>query len=81
MNEIPTAEEFVKKFMPYSRDWDIEKYALHNAKIIALICVDEIIKSNPCVIEVINSNGKQGWVGNSGCWQEFKLQIQNYEPT
>ena len=36
------ATELVEKFLPYSRDWDVEKYSIFNAKKCALICVDEI---------------------------------------
>ena len=42
----------------------------------ALICVDEILKSSPCVIKAITPNGKKGWVGNSGYWQEVKTEIE-----
>jgi len=37
------AKELVEKHMPYTRDWDIEKYALLNAKECALITVNEIL--------------------------------------
>ena len=38
------AKELVERFIPFSMDNHIEKYAIHIGKQCALICVDEIIK-------------------------------------
>lgn len=40
---VEKANELIQKFLPYSRDWDIEGYAIFNARMNALICVNEII--------------------------------------
>ena len=37
------AKELVDKYLPWTRDWDIENYAILNAKQCALIAVTEIL--------------------------------------
>ena len=38
------AKQLIDKHLPYSRDWDIERYARINAIENALICIDESIE-------------------------------------
>jgi hypothetical protein len=58
------AKELVEKYIPYARDWDIEKYAILNAKQCALIAVDEIIN------DLIHIEQDYSY------WQEVKREIK-----
>ena len=62
------AEELVDKYLPWTRDWDIEKYAFLNAKQCALIAVDEITS--------IKLLWFQKDTKELNYWQEVKQEIE-----
>ena len=61
------AEELVDRYSAWCRDWDVEKYAMYNAKQCALIAVDEMIN-------YLISNEITGTL--MSYWQEVKQEIE-----
>jgi len=70
MKPIEKAREIVIK-MQFQKD----PLMFEQAKQCALICVDEIIKSNPCY-EDSDRGGNFMWNDNTYYWEEVKKEIE-----
>jgi hypothetical protein len=67
--------------MPTSRDWDIEKYALFNAKENAIICVTQIIIALESELLDLFTTARNCPVNHkhSEFWANVKTEIINYK--
>ena len=63
---ILKANELISDFLPTSRDWDIEHYAIFNAKQNALKCISEILN---CITDEFEIE----------YWNKVKQEVENYE--
>ena len=72
MESKQKAKELVEKYKEFTEDNHAERYC--NAKQCAIICVDEILNSNPSY----DDYGGDGWkiIDNTEYWQEVKNEIQ-----
>lgn len=79
--EKAKAIELINKFMPTSRDWDIEKYALFNAKGNAVICVTQIIIALESELLDLFTTARNCPVNHkhSEFWINVKKEIINYK--
>ena len=73
------AKELVERFISFSMDNHIPKYALHNAKQCALICVDEIIKAHETLWSDVASGEAKSCLytkKRQSFWQKVKQEIE-----
>lgn len=78
--EKAKAIELIHKFMQTSRDWDIQKYALFNAKENAVICVTQIIIALESELLDLFTTARNCPINHkhSEFWNKVKIEIENY---
>tara|TARA_R110000822_G_scaffold75692_1_gene182095 strand:+ start:1394 stop:1630 length:237 start_codon:yes stop_codon:yes gene_type:complete len=70
------AKELVDRFIPFSMDNHIEKYAIHSGKQCALIAVEEIINSSPSLPMYDGGSFVCDIEESTIYWQEVKQEIE-----
>ena len=80
--EQAKAIELIHKFMPTSRDWNIEKHALFNAKENATMCVEQIIIAFESELFDLFSTARNCPINqkHSKFWIAVKEEIKKYTP-